>query len=104
MVGGAVDERAERAHARKVRLMARLTWPVLVAALMLVLGPAQASGAAKGVVIAVMLGAVAALNLPSFEVIRRARREGAPARLVGLLVMALGMRVVAAALTAALVW
>jgi hypothetical protein len=103
MVAG-VDEQAERAHARKVRLMARLTWPVVVAALMLVIGPAQLDGIARGVVLALMLGAVAALNVPSYEVIRRAQREGAPARLVRALVFTLALRLVAAVVSAALLW
>lgn len=84
--------------------MARLTWPIVVAALMLVMGPARLDGAAKGIVLAVMLGAVAALNVPSFEVIRRAQREGAPSRLVGALALTLGLRLVAAVVIAALLW
>lgn len=99
-----LDDQAEKAHARKVRLMARLTWPVLVAALMLVRGPAQLDGVAKGVVLALALGAVAGLNVPSWEVIRRARREGAPADLVRALSLTLGMRLVAALAITALLW
>jgi hypothetical protein len=99
-----VDDRAEWAHARKVRRMARLSWPVMVGALVLVLGPTRLEGLAKGLTLALMLGAVAALNLPSWEVVRRARREGAPEGLVRALVATLGMRVGAAALIAALLW
>ncbi|UJR85061.1 hypothetical protein [Sandaracinus amylolyticus] len=91
-----MDDAAEKAHARKVRLMARLTWPVLVAALMLVLGPAQLDGAAKAITIALMLGAVAGLNVPSWDVIRRARREDAPVALVRALAFALALRLIAA--------
>ncbi|AKF11447.1 hypothetical protein [Sandaracinus amylolyticus] len=97
-----MDDAAEKAHARKVRLMARLTWPVLVAALMLVLGPAQLEGAAKAITLALMLGAVAGLNVPSWDVIRRARREGAPVSLVRALGFALALRLGAAVVIAVL--
>jgi hypothetical protein len=91
----------ERAHARKVRLMARLTWPVLVSALMLILGPARLDGDLKVLVLALTLGAVAALNVPSLGVVQRARREGVPDRFVRVLAAGLVMRGLAAL---ALVW
>lgn len=97
-----MNDQAERAHAKKVRLMARLTWPIIVAALMLVMGPTQLDGIAKGLVLALMLGAVAALNVPSYEVIRRATREGAPHHLVMALSGTLALRLLAAVVVAGL--
>lgn len=99
-----LDDQAEKQHASKVRLMARLTWLVLVTALVLVRGPAQLDGLAKGVVLALALGGVAALNVPSWDVIQRARREGAPAHLVRALAAMLALRVVAAVGITALLW
>ena len=99
-----VDDRAERAHAQKVRLMARLTWLILASAVMLVLGPARLEGVLKAGWLALTLGAVAALNVPSWEVIRRARREGAPLAAVRVLAAGLGMRLVAAVVVVALLW
>jgi hypothetical protein len=89
-------DRVERAHARRVRWLARMTWPIVAATLFLVLGPARLSGTPKVLVIATMLGAAVALNLPSLDVVRRALREGAPRGLVGVLGLALGLRVGAA--------
>ncbi len=99
-----MDEQAERAHARKVRLMARLTWPIVFAAVMLVMGPARLDGLAKTLVLGAMLAAVAALNVPSYEVIRRAQRESAPPKLIAALGFTLGLRLVAAVVVAALLW
>lgn len=84
--------------------MARLTWLVLAATLVLVRGPAQLDGLAKGVVLAIALGAVAALNVPSWDVIQRARRERAPAHLVRALALMLTLRVGAAVGLTALLW
>lgn len=103
--GAGLEERAEaaeRAHARRVRRMARLSWPLMVLALVLVRGPARLEGLPKALTMALMLGGVAALNVPSWEVVRRARREGAPPALVRILVGTLGMRLAAALLIAAL--
>jgi hypothetical protein len=97
-----VDDAAERADARRVRTMARLTWPTLAAALLLVLGPARVGGDAKVAVLAVVLGGVAALNVPSLRVVLRAHREGAPGSAVAALAVALGLRLAAAIAVAAL--
>ena len=99
-----MDDAAERAHARKVRLMARVTWPIVFATVMLVMGPARLDGVVKTIVLAVMLGAVAVLNVPSYEVIRRAQREHAPPKLISALGFTLGLRLAAAVVVAALLW
>lgn len=90
-----VDDAEERKHAQRVRWLARLTWPVLVAGLGLVVS-AGASGHLKAIVLASMLGIVAALNVPSIEVVRRARREHAPPGAVVALALAVGLRLTAA--------
>ena len=98
-----MDHDAERKHAQKVRWMARLTWPVLLAALGLVVS-AGVDGHAKVVLLAVMLGVVASLNLPSIEVVRRARREGAPPGAIAALALAVGLRLTAAVGLAVVLW
>lgn len=97
-----MNDLEERRHANGVRWKARATWPVLVAGLMLVRGPAGIVGDARIWVVALMLGAVAALNLPSLDVIRRAVREGAPRGPVVALGAGLAMRLVASVLLAGL--
>jgi hypothetical protein len=74
--------------------MARLTWPVLMAGLGLVVS-AGVEGHLKVAVLATMLGGVAALNVPSIEVVRRAHRERAPRRAVVALGVAVGLRLTA---------
>lgn len=99
---GRMDDARERAHARTVRMMARMTWPVIATAVVLVLGPAQITGVGKAVLLAAMLSAVAGLNLPSLRVIQRARVEGAAERHVSVLGFALGLRLLAALIVALL--
>jgi hypothetical protein len=99
-----VDDSSERAHARRVRMMARMTWPVMASTLVLVLGPAQVSGMIKSGLLLTMLGVVTWLNLPSFRVIQRARAEGVPDRFVSALGFALGLRLLAALMVTALLW
>ncbi len=100
--GSSVNDSDERSHARKVRMMARMTWPVMASALVLVLGPAQVSGVIKNGLLVAMLVAVAWLNLPSLRVIQRARAERVPDRFVLALGFALGLRLLAAVIVAAL--
>lgn len=89
-----VDDAEERKHAQRVRWLARLTWPVLMAGLGLVMTLGLV-GWAKAVVLALMLGAVAALNVPSIDVVRRAQREGAPRGAVLALGVSVGLRLIA---------
>lgn len=98
-----VDHDAERKHAQKVRWLARLTWPVLLAALGLVVSGGL-GGHAKVGLLAIALGAVAALNLPSIEVVRRAWREGAPPSAVATLGLAVALRLSAAIGLAVVLW
>lgn len=98
-----MDDAAERRHAQKVRWLARLTWPVLMAGLGLVVS-AGVSGDLKALVLALMLGAVAALNVPSIDVVRRAHRENAPRGAVVALGVAVGLRLTAAVALAIVLW
>lgn len=98
-----MDHDPERRHAQRVRWMARLTWPVLLAVLGLV-ASAGVDGHLKVALLAVMLGVVAALNLPSIEVVRRARREGAPIGAVVALSVSVSLRLAAAVGLAVVLW
>ncbi len=81
--------------------MARVCWPIMVAALVLGTGPLREPPIARVIVVAAMLAAVMGLNVPTIGVIRRARREDAPPRLVNALVIAATLRLGAAAALAA---
>ena len=101
---GAMEVDPERAHAKKVRLMARLTWPVLMAALTLVVGPAHVDGDLRVLVLALAVGAVAGLNVPSYGVLRRAMREQVPVRFVRMLAAGLALRLGASFALAWALW
>lgn len=90
----------EREHAQRVRLMSRFSWLVLGAGTTLALGPLHEPRLLRGVVLALMFGIVLGLNVPAYGVVRRAQREGAPPRIVRVLVGALGIRIIAAVIAA----
>lgn len=83
----------ERQHAQRVRLMSRVSWPIMVAGTMLALGPMHTPIEARAAVLALMFGLVAGLNVPAFGVVRRAIREDVPGHLVGVLGGTLLLRV-----------
>lgn len=84
---------SERQHAQRVRLMSRVSWPIMVAGTMLALGPLHTPSAARVTVLALMFGLVAGLNVPALGVVRRAIREDVPGHLVGVLGGTLLLRV-----------
>ncbi len=89
----------ERKHAIEVRFLGRMTWLLLTAAVLVVLGWGSLvpHGLARGLFLGAVVLLGLALNVPAVRVVRRASREGAPRHLITALWVPLVLRGLAAA-------